>query len=154
MFDYLIQVMILVTDVNQFNKFNLFFSEPIKNNLLHDGLFIRIISSSDNLTLNGIYLLFNLYETVCEKYFNKYRLSFNIKKNEDIIKTLQQIEEQILNLYKCSKHRQFKISDQLSLSHLKLFNPCNNNQLLLKISGIWETQFSYGITYKFYPSVV
>jgi hypothetical protein len=144
----------LVTHIDQINKFQVFFGEPIKNNMLNDGVFVRIIISTDKLTLNGIYLVFDLEDTICEKYFNKYKLIFNEKKNSNIIKKIQYLEEHILSKYKCDKHKQYKISEQLNSSHIKLFNPTYNKQLLLKISGIWETSYSYGITFKFYPSVV
>lgn len=146
--------LILTPNQFEFENFNIFFCEPIKNNMLPDGTFTRIIISNDKLALNGVYLLLNFEDATCDKYFNKYKLCFNEKKNSNIIEVIQNIEESILDRYNCSKQRELKIKDQLSSNHIKLFQPLTNADLLLKISGVWETQYAYGITYKFYPSVL
>ena len=59
----------IVKRIDQFDENNCFFCEPIKNNVMSDGNFIRIIYSTHNLTLNGIYLLLTLNDISCEKYF-------------------------------------------------------------------------------------
>ena len=41
---------------NQHNINNIFLSEPIKNNIITNGTFIRILYSSQNVVLNGIYI--------------------------------------------------------------------------------------------------
>ena len=53
-----------------------------------------------------------------------------------------------------NKTPQFKVKEQVNNGYLKLhLNDMNfdtkNISLVLKISGIWETEFSYGLTYKF-----
>ncbi len=68
----------LVKKIEQYNNDFLFFCEPIKNNIMNEGNFIRIIYSSDIMVLNGIYLLINLTDITCEKYYNKYKFNFNI----------------------------------------------------------------------------
>jgi apolipoprotein N-acyltransferase len=66
--------------------------------------------------------------------------------------------EAFLNKFglKTQKLPQYKIAEQLDQYYIKLYNQYNNDniQLMLKISGIWENQKHYGLTYKFYPSVV
>jgi hypothetical protein len=120
---------------------------------MNDGNFIRIIYSTHNFTLNGIYLLLTLNDISCEKYYTKYRCNFNVLNHKDIIDNLKIIEEDLLK--KCEikdKIPQFKINEQLKNGNLKVFTDIGNKSLctfILKISGIWETQYNYGLTYKF-----
>lgn len=142
----------LVKMIEQFNGNNLFFCEPIKNNIMIDGRFIRILYSTQNVVLNGIYLLVNLYNVTCENYYNKYKCSFNILNHKDIIEKLKTIEEEILKKYKSEKVPCYKIYEQLKGGYIKIFTNVGNIsycRFTLKISGIWETQNSYGLTYKF-----
>ena len=120
---------------------------------MNDGNFIRIIYSTHNVTLNGIYLLLTLSDISCEKYYTKYRCNFNVVNHRDIIDSLKIIEEELLK--KCEikdKFPQFKINEQLKNGNLKIFTDIGNKSVcsfILKISGIWETQYNYGLTYKF-----
>ena len=143
----------IVKRTDQYDENNLFFCEPIKNNVMNDGNFIRILYSTPNFTLNGIYLLVTLYDIMCEKYFLKYRCTFNVAMHKDIINNIKVIEEDILKKYEIiGKSPQFKIYDQLRNGNIKIFSDVGNRgsaSFILKISGIWETQFNYGLTYKF-----
>jgi len=142
----------LVKKIEQYNNDFLFFCEPIKNNVMNEGNFIRILYSSDIMVLNGIYLLVNLNDITCEKYYNKYKCNFNISNHKEIIDKLKIIEEEILKKYKSNKTPSHKIYEQLKAGHIKLFNDVGNLSscsFILKISGIWETQTNYGLTYKF-----
>ena len=142
----------LVKKIEQYNNDFLFFCEPIKNNVMNEGNFIRILYSSDIMVLNGIYLLISLTDITCEKYYNKYKCNFNISNHREIIESLRIIEEEILKKYKSNKAPSHKIFEQLKAGHIKLFNDVgniNSCSFILKISGIWETQSNYGLTYKF-----
>lgn len=142
----------LVKKINQYNNNNLFFCEPIKNNIMNDGIFTRILYSNENIVLNGIYLLIDIYDIVCEKYYNKYKCSFNILNNKDIIDNLKLIEEKILKKYNTTKIPCYKIYEQAKCGYIKFFSDIGIKQshlFILKISGIWETQQNYGLTYKF-----
>jgi len=151
----------LLLKLNQYNIDNIYLCEPIKNNIISDGSFIRIIYSSDNFILNGVYLVFNLNNIFINKIYNKYQCLFSTIAHTKLILQIKQIEEQILK--KCNitnKTPQFKLYEQLTFGNIKVFNePKNNQSFILKISGIWETSNKYGITYKFlianniYPSV-
>ena len=142
----------LVKTINQYDEKSIFFCEPIKNNIMNDGNFIRILYSTHNIVLNGVYLLVDLHDIVCEKYFNKYKCSFNILNHKDIIDNLKIIEEEILKKYKTHKPPSHKIYEQIKCGYIKIFSDVGNNtsgSFILKISGIWETQLNYGLTYKF-----
>lgn len=141
----------LVKNMNQYNENNIFFCEPIKNNIMNDGTFIRILYSTHNILLNGIYLLIALNNITCEKYYNKYKCSFNPLNHKDIIDNFKIIEENILKKIDIKKTPQLKISEQLRNGNIKLFNMIDHedSSFIVKISGVWETQYNYGLTYKF-----
>ena len=141
----------LVKNISQYNEDNVYFCEPIKNNVMNEGKFIRILYSTHNLVLNGIYLLVHINDITCDKYYNKYKCNFNTLHNKDIIDNIKTIEENILRKIEIKKIPQFKIYEQLKNGNIKLFNEVNKSfcSFILKISGIWETQFNYGLTYKF-----
>ena len=141
----------LVKSINQYNEDNIYFCEPIKNNVMNEGKFIRILYSTNNIVLNGIYLLIHINDITCDKYYNKYKCNFNTLHNKDIIDNIKTIEENILRKIEIKKIPQLKIYEQLRNGNIKLFNEVNKSfcSFILKISGIWETQFNYGLTYKF-----
>lgn len=144
--------MYIVKTIEQYNDSNLILCEPIKNNIMIDGQFIRIMYSTKNMTLNGIYLFIQLNDVVCEKYYNKYKCIFNIMKHKELIEKLKTIEETILKKYNVKKTPFLKIYEQIRYGFIKIFNDIGNQpyyNFVLKISGIWETETNYGLTYKF-----
>jgi hypothetical protein len=49
---------------DQYHQNNVCFCDPIRNNIMNEGSFIRILYSPNSFTLNGIYLLLQLNDTV------------------------------------------------------------------------------------------
>jgi hypothetical protein len=142
----------LVKTITQYDNKSLFFCEPIKNNIMADGNFIRILYSTPIISLNGIYLLVNLHDVTCDKYYNKYKCSFNISNHKDTIDNLKIIEEDILKKHRTNKVPLYKIYEQIKSGYIKIFSDVGNSlncSFILKISGIWETSQNYGLTYKF-----
>ena len=145
----------LVLDYDQLNYKYIFFQEAIKNTVMDNSNFIRIIYSTDLFILNGIYVKITLNTKLIEKYFNKYKCSFNIDANIDVINNLINMEKKILDIvnYK-NKVACYRIKDQLLAGFIKMFiskdhDPSNTN-FIVKISGIWETKNEYGLTFKFF----
>lgn len=143
----------IVKRIEQYDENNIFFCEPIKNNVITDGSFIRILYSTNNVVFNGIYLLITLNDLTCEKYYSKYKCIFNVSTHKDLINDIKTIEEDILKKYPIEeKIPQFKIYEQLKNGNFKIFSDISNKSVcsfIMKISGIWETQQNYGLTYKF-----
>ena len=152
--------MIIAKHIHQYNDSLVYFCDPIKNNIMIDGKFIRIIYSTNNFILNGVSVCMDLLNAVINKYYNKYKVSFCTTKNKDLIDNIGKIEYSLLN--KCnieSKEPVFKITEQLLNANIKLFtenenivDTKKNTKYILKISGIWETEKQYGLTYKFIMS--
>jgi hypothetical protein len=145
--------MLIVKKLEQYDSNSIFFCEPIKNNVMSEGTFIRIIYSNNNINFNGIYLLLTINDIICEKYYNKYKCTFNIINNKHIIDSVKVIEEEIIKKYSIeNKIPQFKLHEQLKNCNIKVLSDIGNKNsysFILKISGIWETNNNYGLTYKF-----
>jgi len=144
----------IVKTIDQYDDNNIYFCEPIKNNVMNDGFFIRILYSTPLFVINGINLFIALNDVAIDKYYNKYRCSFNAVNHKQMIESVKTIEENLLkNVNIKNKIPQFKIYEQLRNGNIKIFSEnvekINNNLFMLKISGIWETEFHYGVTYKF-----
>jgi len=143
----------LVKTIDQYNEDCVYFCEPIKNNIMNDGNFIRIIYSTQLFILNGIYIIININHTNIDKYYNKFKCSFDVNQHKELIKNILLIEEGLLKkVYINNKLPQCKIYEQLKNGSIKIFSDSFekiNNKFLLKISGIWETETEYGLTYKF-----
>jgi hypothetical protein len=143
----------IVIRIDQYDDKSIYFCEPIKNNIMNDGNFIRILYTNPQVTLNGVYLFVKLNDIVCEKYYNKYKCNFDILSHSDIIDNLKVIEENILKKLDIKeKTPQFKIYEQIKNGNIKIFNDIGNKSscsFILKISGIWETFSNFGLTYKF-----
>jgi hypothetical protein len=146
-------MMNIVKTINQYNEDYVYFSEPIKNNIMNDGNFIRIIYSTPLFVLNGIYILINIGHITIDKYYNKFKCTFDINQHKEIVDKLRVIEENLLKKTGIiGKIAQHKIYEQLRNGNIKVFSETAekiNNTFLLKIAGIWETENDYGLTYKF-----
>lgn len=145
--------MIIVPNLDQFNISFIYLYTPVKNNIIENSKFIRIIYSEPRMTLNGLYLVFDFKGDIqIEKYFNKFKFYFKPELNEPILNDLINIEKKILDkLNITNKSPSFQIADQLKMGFIKLFSKCNNlnSRFIIKVSGIWESDKDYGLTFKF-----
>ena len=143
----------IVKNIDQYNDNFVYFCDPIKNNIMNNGNFIRILNSTSIFVLNGIYLNISINQLTIEKYFNKYKCSFDIGAHTNLIQRIKIIEENILRKINIvGKSPQYKIYEQISNGNIKIFSDNIDNitnNFLLKIAGIWETEYHYGLTYKF-----
>ncbi len=147
----------IIKTIDQCNMNSIYFCEPIKNNVIVNGSFTRILYSSDIFTMNGVYLMVPLNDIIFEKYYQKYKCTFNSYSNMKTTNKICEIEFNLLqkasNVIK-NKTPQYKIQEQFKNSHIKIVSEnmptaTSATTFLLKISGIWETDAQYGVTYKF-----
>ena len=148
----------IVTDINTFDSNNVYFLDSVKNTIMSDSNFIRIIYSNDLFMLNGIFLKINLKITNSDKYYNKYKYTFDYNINKSEIEKIILIEEIVLRMLNIkNKFPVFRIGEQLINENIKLFSdiPFKNieNQFVLKMSGVWESDTEYGIIYKFMKKI-
>jgi hypothetical protein len=139
----------LVLDLKEMTIQNIYFYESVKNTVMNDSSFIRLIYSNKTFTLNGIYI-----KIIINKEFNLTNIvePYTNSTNLQLITTIQHLENNILNKYNSKKIQNNKLKDQLLYLINKLTNiPSNkiNATYILKISGIWETHSLIGLTFKF-----
>ena len=143
--------------INEYNNNNNYlFLEPIENTIIKDSIFHRIILSNDKISTNNIIIHILFRSILIEKYYNKFKCYIN-SDNEYYDKIIN-IEKKILENINISKKQvKYNIKDQLNNGSIRIFSnkelenkEYENFQIALKISGIWETDDEYGITFKFY----
>jgi hypothetical protein len=143
----------IVEHIDKYNKGCVFFCDPIKNNVMNEGYFIRILYSTTLFIMSGISLFLSFNDVIIEKYYNKYKCTYNPAYHKSMIDDIKDIEDTLLkNVTIKNKIPQCKIVEQLRSGNIKFFSETidkTNNLFMLKISGIWETDYYYGITYKF-----
>jgi hypothetical protein len=145
----------IVKNIDQYNQDHVYFLEPIKNNIIDNGRFIRIIYSTSLFSLNGIYITLNINNMSIEKYYNKHKCLFDINQYSSLIEKVRIFEEGLINKIGITgKIPRFKIYEQFKNGNIKVFSNGQThntigNHFLLKITGVWETTTEYGLTYKF-----
>ncbi len=146
----------IVLTHNQFNSNNIYFNEPIQNTVMDNSRFIKLIYSNENIMLNGIFLFFNIKIINKETYFKKIKISYDISNsiNKEILMNIYNIENNILLKYKSTKKPRSILYETLNSGVIKIFQNIDkdinnsNSSFILKISGIWEDDKEYGLTYK------
>ena len=68
-----------------------------KNTVIWNSYFIKLIYSTQEISLNGIFLLINLKEKQIGRDYNKYKIKFNVDSNRDLIQRIELIEKTILH---------------------------------------------------------
>lgn len=150
----------IAENIENISTNNIIICDPIKNSIMQHSNFYKIVYSNNLLSLNGLYILFNL-KMINQ---NKDKIIFNYLDNKFIIDQIANIEEYILNLINSNKNKIYKITELLTNGYIKycyndnlpydnisynLINSTNSNKsLILKISGLWETKENIGITFK------
>lgn len=149
----------IIYNIDKYNKNKISFSDS-KRNILMDGKFTKIVFSESYFSLVGIYLKINFNNTRLNTINNKHILKLDKNLNNDkIIKSLVQIEFDILNYYKIlfdtNKKINFLLKNYLLSGNIRIYMNDNNYEgmcYILKISGVWESEDEIGITYKFLKS--
>lgn len=140
---------------------NIIINDAINNSIIPNSKYYKIIYSDENISLNCIYFHMNLNNS----YFNSVENKIYINKhhNIELIEKIKSIELSILNkINKDNKIINQKLTQLISSEYIKYqYIDTKNNKkknidettqlehVILKISGIWESDNSYGITFKF-----
>jgi hypothetical protein len=139
---------------NHFNDVHVYFDEPIQNIIMNNSKFTKITYSNEHVMLSGIYLSLPIKYTKIEDHYKKMKITYDIKSNKELLQGIYDIESTVLNKYSNNYKTQKKvIYDTLKTGTIKFFptetnNSLNNKNFILKISGIWENETEYGVTYK------
>ncbi len=146
----------LVKTLQRYNGEYIVFCESIKNNVVNEGTYSRLVYSAPTFTMNGVHLCFTITPMFIEKCYNKYKIVFDKILYKDVIEKLKYVEEDIIK-QSGTEHKDphYKIYDQIKHGCLKMSIEDiaqitqTDITIMLKISGVWETDSNYGVTYKF-----
>jgi hypothetical protein len=130
-----------------------------------DGYFTKLIYSNEYFTMAGLYILFPIETTTFDTVGMKKQIVFNPNSphNTQIIQDFAKLEHRVLEFYKqtkqCTRKMSNSLARQMYSGSMKIYKDYNQyktydtykpNLFLLKISGIWETHDTVGLTYKMY----
>lgn len=157
---------IILKNLSSLHSRNISFNEPVKNAIISDSRFIRIQYVDPNVTLMGL-----LYEVPikeisnCSNVYKKCIITYNVHNRENIktFDEFKQIESIILHKYQSNqsniefKNPIFNLRSHLDSGIIKIYSDAdniynkptsNNDTFVLKISGIWENDSEFGLTFK------
>ena len=72
--------MYIYSPIENINDSSIYLLNPVKNRIIKNSFFIKLIISNENLTFNGIYIEILLIDSKVETMFNKYRCYFSLLK--------------------------------------------------------------------------
>lgn len=130
---------------------NVYFYDPIKNSVIENSNFIRIIYSNSSVSINGIFIKIEFDFINKTNDFTKQKIIINPYDNQKIINYIKTIEYDIIEKINIkNKKKIYKIYEQLMSGYIKNIDNNNyTNNFILKISGLWESEKEYGLTFKF-----
>tara|TARA_B100001287_G_scaffold51979_2_gene40891 strand:+ start:227 stop:691 length:465 start_codon:yes stop_codon:yes gene_type:complete len=140
-------------DQIDYNRF--FITDITRNTVMDNSIFKRLTYSTENITFNGLCVVTDFDAYNIEKYYQKYKCVFDSTINRNIIQNINLLERNILSKNVVSgKSPKYSIGDQLQSGFIKVFlenssMSRDNQYIILKISGIWESNLEYGVTFKF-----
>lgn len=141
-----------IIDHDKINEHNLIFKMPIKNQNAKYNNFYKILFSNKYITLKYILIKLNFTSFAVQQEFQRYKVSVN--KTDDFIKNVENVEKRILGSINNTLNKNIvynMINDINSKPYLYSFvHTPNLDRFYIKISGIWESDTSIGLVYKFY----
>lgn len=105
------------------------------------------------ISFNSINIFLIFKDITIRKFYNKWKCIFN---DISVRNSLINIESNILQKLRLNnKNPVYSITQQIQNNMFKIFSDkivpgeFSNYTVVLRISGIWESEKEYGITYKF-----
>ena len=142
------------------NYESIIINEAVKNSVLQYNNFYKLIYSTNIVVLTSIFIIFELTHVSIEND----SISFNKNNhNFEVFNKLIALEEYLLKLLNSHKTKLYKFKEIYDNKTFRfVFNEFNemlennvntintkNYNFVLKISGLWESKESIGLTFKF-----
>lgn len=130
-----------------------------KANLIMNGNFTKINYTHPHFTMNGLFFLVPISTSFVDyssENTNFIRFDPGSPCNKAVIDSVVKLEHDVLTyytaLFSCTKTASLSMTKQLSKGKLKINGESaiqkTANVIVLKISGIWENEFEFGITFR------
>ena len=125
--------------LSDFNINNVILKDKTINKLIPNSTFCKVMYSNEICHITGVPLCYEL------KLDNKH----NTKSCDTYKKSIKSIEHAILTAYNPTsiKTPNYKLYNYF-FKHLTKMMPNNKQTILVKIIGIWESLYEYGLTYR------
>ena len=147
-------------NLQDLNYESIILNEPIKNSAVQYNYFYKLLYSTNIVSLTSIFLLFELNNLSFENDKIKFEKT---ALNNSVFSKLIQLEDHVLNLIVDSKNKLYKLKeiyenqffkfslsdDNENINSYNYLKHLNNRTFIIKISGIWESKDSIGLTFKF-----
>jgi len=126
-----------------------------KRNITMDGEFTKILFVNEHFSMDSLFIEFPI--ELQHEPINKNAALKSNSNTHMVMKKFSELEKQLINYYKIYKNVNKKsillLSNNLTNGNVKIFTPVKNNTgstktYGIKISGIWESYDSIGLTYK------
>lgn len=154
---------------NEYKGSQVYFTEKKTNTHIPNSTFNRIMYSTADFMMNGVYIQFELFVRQIEQNFNSniYNCVFdpNHEHNQTMMSIFQKIEIGILDKWirlehstgaSPARHKSMDIIQQLRGGNISVWkndfhyhDKPQFQHFIIKISGIWENEGGCGLTYKF-----
>jgi hypothetical protein len=153
-------------NLQNLNYESIIINEPIKNSAVQYNYFYKLLYSTNIVTLTSIFVIFELNNLSYETDKIKFDKS---AQNNTVFNKLIELEDYVLNLIRDPKTKLFKLKELYENQFFKYTlnddtenlhnynyvneitntNANNSKTFIIKISGIWESKDSIGLTFKF-----
>lgn len=161
----------IVFDISKIELSNIMFLDT-KKNMIMDGSFTKVLYSDVYMSTNGIYVNIPFEFSGTNNIRNKIALHFTMMNyvNAELFSNICNLEHDIIDTYitrnQLNKIPVYSMKEYLKYGCIKIFQESGDhtinylspeNMCIAKISGIWETTSSVGITYKivrFFKTVI
>lgn len=142
------------------NYESIIINDAVKNSVLQYNNFYKLIYSTNIVVLTSIFIIFELTNVSIEND----SITFNKNNNNfEVFNKLIALEEYLLKLLNSHKTKLYKFKEIYDNKTFRfVFNDFNeilennvntintkNKNFVLKISGLWESKESVGLTFKF-----
>lgn len=137
----------VIVPYNIFEIKKILFQKPVENKIKYYNSFYRILYNETYFTIQNVIISIPMSYIITNYKNNFYKISFN----NALLYSLFYIEYEILkkiNLITNKKIERLLYNDCIYKRYILHLNK-PSTQILLRISGIWESNDKIGITYKF-----
>ena len=136
----------LCLDIDSVDINDISFYKPIQNKIAHYKNFYKILYNIEVFTLNTLIIKVDVKEMQVMKENNMYKVSFTIEPS--FIEKLKLFETRILDKFNHITNKKIVVSFNKFINKL-IYNTTNpNTNIVIRISGIWESDSQIGITNK------
>ena len=119
-----------------------------KSNLIMEGVFTKLIYALSSFTINSIYINFPIKNSSPLKN----SIIFDQVHDRNLFSVYRKLEYDLLQSYatthNINKKPNYSMANMFAYGKSKFFNADIVSSFLMKVSGIWESETEYGVTYK------